>query len=59
LKANEAPNRVPAESAPDRLYCEIERLKMEFDWLKKIRDQPAMIHRGWIGAHAVAAPLEY
>jgi transposase len=35
LKANEAPNRVPAEQAPDRLYGEIERLEMEFDWLKK------------------------
>ena len=29
------PQPVSAESAPDRLYGEIGRLKMELDWLKK------------------------
>ena len=29
------PNRVDASSSPDRLYAEIDRLKMELDWLKK------------------------
>ena len=29
------PKPVSAESAPDRLYAEIGRLKMELDWLKK------------------------
>jgi transposase-like protein len=45
------PQPVTAESAPDRLYGEIARLKMELGWLKKVRDQPAMIRHGWIGAH--------
>lgn len=35
---------------PERLYSEIGKLKMALDWLKKIRDQPAVIRHGWIDA---------
>ncbi|TDO09928.1 MULTISPECIES: hypothetical protein [Halomonas] len=30
-----------------KLYSEIGRLKMELDWLKKVRDQPAMTRHSW------------
>ena len=35
LRASGVPNRWPLNSAPDRFYGEIGRLKMELDWLKK------------------------
>jgi transposase len=35
FEGKRGPQRVSAESAPDRLYGEIGRLKMELDWLKK------------------------
>jgi transposase-like protein len=37
--------------SPDRLYSEIGRLKMELDWLKKVRDQPVAIRKQWIGTN--------
>ena len=52
FEGKRGPQPVSAESAPDRLYGEIGRLKMEPNWLKKVRDQPAMIRRSWIGIHA-------
>ena len=53
FEGKRGPQPVSAESAPERLYGEIGRLKMELDWLKKkVRDQPAMIRHAWIGAHA-------
>jgi transposase-like protein len=35
FEGNRGPQPVSPESAPDRLYGEIGRLKMELDWLKK------------------------
>jgi len=35
FEGKRGPQPVSAESAPDRLYGEIGRLKMELDWLKK------------------------
>ena len=35
FEGKRGPQPVAAESAPDRLYGEIGRLKMELDWLKK------------------------
>ena len=35
FEGKRGPKPVSAESAPDRLYAEIGRLKMELDWLKK------------------------
>ena len=35
FEGKRGPQQVPAESAPDRLYGEIGRLKMALDWLKK------------------------
>ncbi len=35
LEGKRGPQPVSAEIAPDRLYGEIGRLKMELDWLKK------------------------
>ena len=35
FEGKRGPQAVAAHSAPDRLYGEIGRLKMEFDWLKK------------------------
>jgi len=38
-----------AESAdPERLYSEIGKLKMELDWLKKVRNEPVSVRRTWI-----------
>lgn len=45
------PKPKPEYQSDEKLYGEIGRLKMELDWLKKkIRNQPAMIRRGWIDA---------
>jgi transposase-like protein len=35
FEGKRGPQPVSAQSAPDRLYGEIGRLKMELDWLKK------------------------
>ena len=35
FEGKRGPQPVAAHSAPDRLYSEIGRLKMELDWLKK------------------------
>ena len=35
FEGKRGPQPVAAESAPDRIYGEIGRLKMELDWLKK------------------------
>jgi transposase len=35
FEGKRGPQPVSAESAPDRLYEKIGRLKMELDWLKK------------------------
>ncbi len=35
FEGKRGPRPVAAHSAPDRLYGEIGRLKMELDWLKK------------------------
>ena len=35
FEGKRGPQPVSAHSAPDRLYGEIGRLKMELDWLKK------------------------
>ena len=35
FEGKRGPQPVAAHSVPDRLYGEIGRLKMEFDWLKK------------------------
>ena len=35
FEGKRGPQPVSAEGAPDRLYGEIGRLKMELDWLKK------------------------
>jgi transposase len=35
LEGKRGPQPIAAHSAPDRLYGEIGRLKMELDWLKK------------------------
>jgi transposase-like protein len=35
FEGNRGPQPVSPESAPERLYGEIGRLKMELDWLKK------------------------
>ena len=35
FEGKRGPQPVSNESAPDRLYAEIGRLKMELDWLKK------------------------
>ncbi len=49
FEGKRGPQTIAAHSAPDRRYGEIGRLKMELDWLKKVRDQPAMTRRIWIG----------
>jgi transposase-like protein len=55
FEGKRGPQPIAGHSAPDRLYGEIGRLKMELDWLKKkVRDQPAMTRRNWIGAHTVS-----
>ena len=35
IEGKRGPSPISAHSAPDRLYGEIGRLKMELDWLKK------------------------
>jgi transposase InsO family protein len=40
----------PKHCAPELLYSEIGRLKVELDWLKKVRAEPAMTHQSWIEA---------
>ena len=35
FEGKRGPQAIAAHSAPDRLYGEIGRLKMELDWLKK------------------------
>jgi putative transposase len=39
---------IAAYSEPERLFSEIGRLKMELDWLKKVRDQPVIIRQSWV-----------
>ena len=39
---------VSAHSAPDKLFSDIERLKMELDWLKKVMDLPTVTSLSWI-----------
>lgn len=46
---------VAAHSSPERLYGEIGRLKMELDWLKKVRDQPAVSRLTWIGCDSTVS----
>ena len=42
------PKPADPSSSPEHLYSEIGRLKMELDWLKKIRDEPVKDRRQWI-----------
>lgn len=48
FEANRGPKPVVAHQQPELLFSEIGKLKMELDWLKKVRDQPVMIRQGWI-----------
>ena len=50
------PKPVDGAVEPDRLYGKIGRLKMELDWLKKVRDEPVIARRAWIARDA-ALPL--
>ncbi len=52
FEGKRGPQPVSAHSAPDRLYGEIGRLKMEIDWLKKSqgsahRDTPVLDQWRW------------
>ena len=50
FEGNRGPQPSAAHSAPERLYGEIGRLKMELDWLKKSQGSachdPAQLDRG-------------
>lgn len=52
-----SPKQVAAHREPDRLFSEIGKLKMELDWLKEIRDQPAEIRQGLIAEGCTEAHL--
>lgn len=41
---------VDPSASSERLYSEIGRLKMELDWLEKVRDQPITVRKQWVGA---------
>jgi len=60
FEGKRGPQPVSAHSAPDRLYGEIGRLKMELDWLKKSqgsahRDTPVVDK--WRGRVDAKAPM--
>lgn len=46
--AKRGPKPVDPSASPERLYSEIGRLKMELDWLKKVRDQPVENRKQWV-----------
>lgn len=51
---------VNEHSEPERLYSAIGKLKMELDWLKKVRTEPAVKRLTWIegkALHQVTAEL--
>ena len=54
FEGRRGPAPVAAQNEPDRLYGEIGRLKMELDWLKKVRNQTVMTRRSWIGMKQIA-----
>jgi putative transposase len=49
FEGKRGPKPVAAHLDPERLYGEIGKLKVELDWLKKVRDRPAMTRQAWIG----------
>ena len=50
FEGKRGPQSVLAHSTPNRFYGEIGCLKMELDWLKKVRDQPTVTRLSWINA---------
>ncbi len=48
FEGKRGPGPAAEHPQPEKLFSEIGKLKMELDWLKKVRDQPAMKHRLWI-----------
>jgi hypothetical protein len=42
------PQPAVEKQEPEKLFSEIGKLKMELNWLKKVRDQPTMKRRAWI-----------
>lgn len=48
--AKRGPKPADPYASPERLYSEIDRLKMELDWLKKVWGQPVENRKQWVGA---------
>ena len=46
--AKRGPKPVEPTADPEKLYTEIGRLKVELDWLKKIRSIPMTTRRSWV-----------
>lgn len=54
FEGKRGPAPVAAHREPELLFGEIGKLTIELDWLKKVRDQPAMTRPAWInGGEAV------
>jgi transposase-like protein len=49
FEGKRSPKPFSEHSDPERLYSQIGKLKVELDWLKKIRGQPTLIRMSWIG----------
>jgi hypothetical protein len=47
FEGKRGPKANAGHNEPERLYSGIGKLKVDLDWLKKVRDQPAMIRQGW------------
>ena len=52
FEGKRGPKPVALHLEPEVLYSEIGKLKIELDWLKKVRDQPVLTRRAWIDPEA-------
>ncbi len=48
FKDKRGPKPVAAHCEPEMLYSEIDKLKVELDWFKKVRDESDMTRPSWV-----------